>query len=165
MNLQDILKQFKNIEPDAAYSAHSKRSILALEPKTHERWSLRRTILTVIETGAAVALTVFFVFVVLGGFGSKLAPVQYAAIDPASLHAEAQAIDMQIRLAQLNYAEPAAESTAPVTSVSPSSSASGATTPTTALGLMQAASSTGASATSSASSTMTLDQALKALGR
>ena len=175
MNIQEILKQFKNIEPDASYSATSKRAILAMEPgATRKPWTVRRTVLTIIETGVAVSLTVFFIFIVLGGLpGSGLTPMKYSAVDPSSLHAEAEAIDMQIELAQLNYTEPAAESTAPITSISASSSTSGATTPATAslfassTAAVNGASGAGASssATSSATTTVTLDQALQALGQ
>ncbi|HEX4104200.1 MAG TPA: hypothetical protein VHZ04_01835 [Candidatus Paceibacterota bacterium] len=174
MNIQEILKQFKNIEPDASYSATSKRAILAVEPgATRKPWTVRRTILTIVETGVAVALTVFFIFIVLGGLpGSELAPMKYSAIDPSSLHAEAEAIDMQIELAQLNYSEPAAESTAPITSVSVSSSTAGATTPATASLFASSTAINGvpgagasSSATSSATTTVTLDQALQALGQ
>jgi hypothetical protein len=174
MNIEETLKQFKTIEPDEHYSAISKRAILALEPGAGRKgWSVRRIFLTIIETGAAVALTVFFIFIVLGGFnGSKLTP-EYSAIDPASLHAEAEAIDMQIELAQLNYTEPAAESTAPITSVSVSTSTSGVTTlpavPAIASSTAGVPGVAGAgatsSATSSASTTVTLDQALQALSQ
>ena len=105
MKLFDLLKQFKNIEPDAEFSQHSRTEIL-LSPQP-ERRTLGSvfTVLRMIETGAAVAAVGFFIFIVTVSFAPtrSLAPVQYAVIDPAGLHAEAQAIDMQIQLADIVY--------------------------------------------------------------
>ena len=118
MNLFEILKQFKTITPDPTFSEISKRAILAMNQPVDARtsfWSARRTLLRIIETGMAVALTGFFVVLITGGLSnSNLTPIQYGALDPQSLRAEAQAIDIQIQLANLNYPAQAAESTAAV---------------------------------------------------
>jgi len=52
-----------------------------------------------------VALVGFFIFVLAGSFPPtrSIAPIQYAVIDPQGLHAEAQAIDIQIQLANIGY--------------------------------------------------------------
>jgi len=155
MNLFETLKNLKNIEPDPAFKEQSKRAVLAVMPAA-PAWNARRVLFRIVETGAAVALTGFFVLLITGSLSSsRLAPVQYSAIDPASLHAEAQAIDMQIHLAQLDYTTSAAEST-PVTAsaVKPSTRK-----PVVAAGVA-AASST---ATSTATTTLSLDEALQAL--
>jgi len=105
MKLSDILKQFKNIEPDAQFSQRSKREIL-LSPQSSPL-TVRGVFafLHVIETGAAVALGGFFILILTGSFSptSSIAPIQYSVIDPQGLHAEAQAIDMQIQLADVEY--------------------------------------------------------------
>ena len=158
MNLFELLKQFKTIEPDPVYKDQSKRAIFAARELVD--WSPRKTILRIIETGVAFALAGFFIFIIAGGFsGSSLAPVQYSAIDPQSLRAEAQAIDMQIQLANLNYAESSAESTpsgaaalAPATIAAPSPLAAAGTSSTST-----------ATSTSNASSTVSIDQALEKL--
>jgi len=157
MNLFQILKQFKNIEPDSAFKETSRRALLAYEPvapATHH-WSAQRTLWRIIETGVAVALTGFFVLLITGAFsGSGLVPVQYSAIDPQSLHAEAQAIDIQIQLANVNYVESAVESTVQV--------AGGK------LGSIKKASPAAPSAaegTAKATSTMTIDQVLQGLSQ
>jgi hypothetical protein len=115
MKLSDILKQFKNIQPDADISRRSRAEIL-LFPQ-NERRTMRDVFafLHVIETGAAVALVGFFILILTGSFSPtrSIAPIQYAVIDPAGLHAEAQAIDMQIQLANIVY--PQVTSTAVVT--------------------------------------------------
>ncbi|MGC9968189.1 MAG: hypothetical protein ABSC29_00435 [Minisyncoccia bacterium] len=158
MNLFQILKQFKNIEPDPAFKETSRRAILAYRPvaPTTHLWSAQRTLWRIIETGAAVALTGFFVLLITGAFsGSRFVPVQYSAVDPQSLHAEAQAIDIQIQLANVTYAESAVESTV--------QTAGGKL-----LGNPKKASSTALSAargTTEATSTITIDQALQGLSQ
>ena len=105
MKLSDILKQFKNIQPDADFSRRSRAEIL-LSPQ-EERRTMRGVFafLHVIETGAAVALAGFFILILTGSFSPtrSIAPIQYAVIDPAGLHADAQAIDIQIQLANIEY--------------------------------------------------------------
>ncbi|HVO28770.1 MAG TPA: hypothetical protein VMT81_02185 [Candidatus Paceibacterota bacterium] len=171
MNLFETLEQLKTIQPDPAFRESSKRAILATAPR--EPWRFWRRAVAVFETGAAVALTVFFVLVLTGQFpnsSSPIAPVQFSVIDPATLRAEAQAVDIQIQLADVAYDE--------------SSTAAGASTAVAASGQifkplaasLAAASSTGsassstsgsaAAASSTASSTpISVDQALQQLAQ
>lgn len=105
MELFEILKKFKAVEPDAAYKETAKRAILATMPR--ERWSIGRAFAGIFETGVALALAAFFIMVIAGQFSnsSSVAPLQLSVINPTSLHAEAQAIDMQIELVKLSYQE------------------------------------------------------------
>jgi hypothetical protein len=163
MNLLELLKQFKTIQPDPAFKEQSKRAVLATMPRmpVARGWSAQRSIWKIIETGAAVALTGFFVLLITGSLsGSGFSPVQYSAIDPQSLHAEAQAIDIQIQLANLNYAEPAGQSTIPIAGVKPAAPKAVSTTILTASGTVTAVAST---TVSDASGTVSIDQALKSL--
>lgn len=165
MNIFELLKQFKNIEPDRAFTETSRRAILAYEPVAPAVHGSRaqRTLWKIIETGAAVALTGFFVLLITGAFsGSGLVPVQYSAVDPQSLHAEAQAIDIQIQLANVNYAETAAESTMATSGGKPAGTASANPLLTTASGTAAGAPE---AASSTASSTLTIDQALQGLAQ
>ena len=165
MNLFEILKQFKTLEPDPAYKENSKRAVLAVAPSAAalHGWTAQRTIWKIVETAAAVALTGFFVLLLTGAFsGSTLSPVPYAAIDPQSLRAEAQAIDMQIQLANLNYTESAAESTMQAAGAKPGA---GRTVPSLA---SPAPAVTGAAPGANATgttSTVTIDQALQGLAQ
>ena len=104
-HLLETLKQFKNITPDPAYKESSKRAVLATMPR--ERWSAWRSVAAIFETGVAVALAVFFILVVTGQLSgnSYVSPVQFSAIDPKTLNAEAQAVDIQIQLANVAYQE------------------------------------------------------------
>ena len=168
MKLSDVFKQFKNIQPDADFSRHSRANIL-LSPQ-NERRTMRDmfAFLHVIETGAAVALVGFFVLILTGSFSPtrSIAPIQYAVIDPAGLHAEAQAIDMQIQLARVSYSGGVA-----VTASAPESTALTAQATSSALSTSMVASTSSlpaAVANSATSSTATstsisVDQALTQL--
>lgn len=158
MNLFEILKQFKNIQPDSGFSATSKRALLA-RAEAASSWSAKRTLFRILETGAAVTLTGFFVLLITGAFsGSRFAPIQYSAIDPQGLRAEAEAIDIQIQLANLNYVGPTAESTAQIAKPAATARAFSAITPATSSPAAAASTST-----PTATSTLTIDQALEKL--
>jgi hypothetical protein len=105
MELFELLKQFKKIEPSASFTETSKRAILATIPR--EKFSVRRIFAGIFETGVAVALGVFFIMAIAGQFSSspEIAPIQLSVMDPQALHAEAQAVDMQIQLVKLSYQE------------------------------------------------------------
>lgn len=165
MNLLEILKQFKNIAPDPAFTATSKRAILAQEPAPAIRgWSAQRSLWRIIEVGAAVALTGFFVLLITGAFSGTGITPQYSAIDPQGLRAEAQAIDIQIQLANLNYNEAAAQSTMQIAGVKPAGSGGGKTTsPTPAATAPNGATATATSTASSA--TVSIDQILQSLSQ
>lgn len=168
MNLFELLKQLKAIQPDPTFSDNSKRVIFATMPAESRRsiWSAHRTLLRIIETGVAVALTGFFILLLTGALsGSRLAPVEYSAIDPQNLRAEAQAIDIQIQLANLNYGASLAESTVQIAGVKPSArSAAIAIAPPAPQGTRASAEAT-TTATSTTGNAATLDEALERLAR
>jgi len=156
MDLLETLKQFKTIVPDTGFTTKSKRAVLAALPLEDSAFGvsgLRRAIFHIIETGVAVGLAGLFIVLITGGFsGSVISPVKFSAIDPQTLHAEADAIDAQIDLASVNYSEPAAvtESTQKiaaslnkkidiiVATSTPSSATTTAITPTSSLSIDQA---------------------------
>lgn len=110
MNLHDIFKQFQRIVPDNDYAKRSRARlvIFARETPVSSPYrflpSLRRVIWT-LESGFAIALTGFLLVLALGGFSFLRKPVGVAGLDPAGLRAEAEAIDIQIQLSDLNYSE------------------------------------------------------------
>ncbi|MDO8536718.1 MAG: hypothetical protein Q7R94_00525 [bacterium] len=108
MDPLQILKQFKNIEPDKDYTRKSRFLILHSAEQT--KFGFWKLILKNTELGTAVALTGLLIFMILGGFSawSVTSPLGIANLDPAGLKAEAQAIDIQIELTNLNYSEDAA---------------------------------------------------------
>jgi hypothetical protein len=174
MKLFDILKQFKTIEPDAQFTAHSKAEIL-ISPRPEQK-TMRGVFafLHIIETSAAVVLAGLFILVLTGSFSGthSIAPIQYAVIDPTGLHAEAQAIDMQIQLANVNYpqATETAESVSPAITDG-STIATGTTMKFAAIGTPTASSTASSSdmqeagASSTPSSSVSVDDALKQLSQ
>lgn len=118
MNLFEVLKQFKDIHSDPAYRERSKQEILSHVPVEH--WNPRRVVFAMFETGIAVALSVFFIIAVAGKLpnSSYVAPSQLSAMNPQTLRAEAQAVDIQIKLAQVAYTfETSTPATAPRISI------------------------------------------------
>lgn len=170
MKLSDILKPFKNIQPDADFSRRSRAEVL-LSPQ-NERRTVRGifVFLHIIETGAAVALAGFFILVLTGSFSptNSIAPIQYAVIDPAGLHAEAQAIDMQIQLADVVYPQVTSTVTAtPAASAALTKAFAAALSATKLSSSTATATSSRETSTSSAPATSTsplsVDQALQQL--
>ncbi|HEY5220910.1 MAG TPA: hypothetical protein VIJ29_02055 [Candidatus Paceibacterota bacterium] len=169
MKLYDTLKQFKKIQPDAEFSQRTRTEIL-LSPQ-NMRPTMRGVFafLHVLETGVAVVLAGFFILILTGSFSPtrSISPIQYSVIDPQGLHAEAQAIDMQIQLADVEY--PQTTSTA-MTGSTVTSTASLTKVFAAALGTQATSSvSTPAATTQSTSTasttptTLTVDQALQQL--
>ncbi len=171
MELFEILKQFKKITPDAARQEISKRAILAQIPNEHRpAWGIRQTLAAIFETGIAVALTVFFILIIIGKFPgqSSVAPIQLSVINPMTLKAEAQAVNIQIQLARIAYTE----TTSTAESTPQTTAAIAAKQPALAAAMSAAASSSASTATASASSsgtaastTISIDQALRELSQ
>jgi hypothetical protein len=169
MELFETLKQFKKITPDATRSTIAKRAILAqtpIEPRT--AWGIRRSLAAIFETGFAVALTVFFILIIVGKFPgqSSVAPVQFSVINPSTLKAEAQAVDIQIQLAQIAYTE----TTSTDESTPQTTAAIAAKQPSLAAAAVSAASSSATAANTSStaaasSTTVSVDQALQELSQ
>lgn len=163
MNLFDRLKNLKLIEPDAEFSERSKRDIMASPPVLpFHKLSVRQILFRLLEAGVAGALVALFILVITGGTAnSPLVPAPFAAIDPAALHAEAQAINIQIKLTDMAYEAVEA------TGTSAESTATGVPAIPAAAGVSTASTSTAQAATSTASSTtiVSVDQALKALSQ
>jgi hypothetical protein len=107
MNLLEFLKQIKMIEPDADYSEAAKRSVLASPTfPAIPRFTARQILARMVETGFAVGLGILLIIFITGGFsGTSISPMPFAAVNPSTLRAEAQAVDMQIQLANLVYQE------------------------------------------------------------
>jgi hypothetical protein len=171
MELFETLKQFKKITPDATRQEISKRAILAqtpLEPRVV--WGVRRSLAAIFETGFAVALTVFFILIIIGKFPgqSSVAPVQLSVINPTTLKAEAQAVDIQIQLAQIAYTETTstAEST-PQTTAAIAAKQPGLAAAAVAAATSSSATSGGgaASSTNASSTSISIDQALQELSQ
>jgi hypothetical protein len=103
MDVVEILKKLKDIKPRKEFTETSRVLILNTAPKPKLNfWNI---LIKNIELGASLALAGLLIFLVIGGFSAwkMFSPIQISNIDPSALKAEAQAIDMQIQLANLSY--------------------------------------------------------------
>ncbi|RJP45638.1 hypothetical protein C4587_00615 [Candidatus Parcubacteria bacterium] len=110
--LIETLQELQLIRADGGFTRKSREALLrSAHPKTNP-WSV---FLQALEVGAGVALVAVLLLLISGGFSSGfLTPLKLSSLDPAALRAEAEAIDIQIQLADLNYLEPkTSESTPP----------------------------------------------------
>lgn len=103
MNIENLLKQLKTLEPDQKYVLRSRAEILSRPQEVAMGW--RAVLVGVLQSGSAIALTGVMILV-LGGAFSVRGYLSRAGglLDRQGLQAEAQAIDIQIELANVSYA-------------------------------------------------------------
>ena len=155
MNLFEILQELKKIEPDPAFSENSRRMVLMSAPA--ERLSPRRILARSLAAAGSLAMAGALIFIIAGGLSATNLAPQFSSIDPMALRAEAEAIDMQINLLNVNYAEVTA-STEPVALMGSKTGQP--------LNLTNVSSSAEtAMASSTPTSTMSLDEALRELSQ
>lgn len=107
MDINDLFSQLKTIEPRKEFTEQSRRLVLA-SPRHYSRFDIiKGMIIDTFRMSAAIALAAALVLVIVNAtFLWKILPTpQVAVLDPVGLHAEAQAIDMQIQLAQVNFGD------------------------------------------------------------
>lgn len=108
MEIQEILKKFKQINPDADYTKRSRSFIVqtpfVVAPPITSPW---RAFMQSLQFGSAIALVGATVILIVGGFSSwrSLSPFRIASLDIAALQAEAEAVNMQVELTDINYRE------------------------------------------------------------
>ncbi len=97
------LKKLQAIQADKRFTERS-RAMLIGTRRPLRVWDI---ILKNIELGASVALAGILIIIIFGGFSAWkfLSPLKLSNLDTTGLKAEAQAIDMQIDLTNLNYNE------------------------------------------------------------
>jgi len=100
MTSKEFIQKLKEILPGREYAESSKRAIFAVEQ--YPKWSFMGSLTESLSTGVAIVLAGALLIMVMGGF-SSLSPFNLKSLDPAGLKAEAEAIDIQIRLSNLDY--------------------------------------------------------------
>lgn len=104
---KDIFKKLKKITPDPEYARRSRLLIVGRETEraVHD---LKSFVFSLVKSGSALAMTAALLFLLLGSFSiwKIFSPASTALLDPTSLKAEAQAIDIQIQLTNIAYQEP-----------------------------------------------------------
>lgn len=100
MNSQEFIKKLKEILPSREYAENSKRTIFVAEQ--YPKWTFVGSLTESLSTGVAIVMAGTLLVLIMGGF-SSLNPFSLKSLDPAGLKAEAEAIDIQIRLSSLDY--------------------------------------------------------------
>ncbi len=108
MNLLETLRELKKIQPDTIFSENSRRAVLAFTPA--EPFSPRHVFARSLAAAGSLVLAGALIFIITGGLSATNLTPQFSSIDPTALRAEAQAIDTEINLLNINYAV----STAPI---------------------------------------------------
>lgn len=121
MELENIFKKLKKIQPNEMYSRNSRAVILGtLPPEELETRTVWGILSHSFQYGTTVALGVVFLLIILGGFSTWrfLSPIADTNIDQVGMRAEAQVIESQLHLAEIQYTtdeQPAKASSVPVT--------------------------------------------------
>lgn len=107
MEMNELLKKLKNINPDSDYSRKSRMIVLS-HKENHMpvvSFSFRQIAAGVLRSGWSMALTAIFLLLAIGSFSvlKLLSPATTAVVDITGLKAEAQAIDAQIEFANVVY--------------------------------------------------------------
>jgi hypothetical protein len=98
MELEHYLKQLKKITPRADYVLRSRAEIVtSLRPAYRLGW--RQVVFGMVQSGSAMALMGVLFILLAGG----ISIMRTTGWDSQSIRVEAQAIDMQIQLADLKY--------------------------------------------------------------
>ncbi|MBI4085382.1 MAG: hypothetical protein HY432_02685 [Candidatus Liptonbacteria bacterium] len=101
----ELLKKFKNLEPDPDYTKRSRNLILS-----NGRWagfpvSMKEITMGIFKSGWSIALTAAMLLLAVGSFSALkiFSPVRNSVVDITGLKAEAEAIDAQIELGNVVY--------------------------------------------------------------
>ncbi len=108
MEIKDILKQLKSIQPDADYTRRSRHALLHGRAfRGRARGGVIQFVVDTLAHGSAIALAGALILLIFAGFSTWnfLSPFEIKSLDPTSLRAEAEAIDIQIKLTNLAYPE------------------------------------------------------------
>lgn len=167
MDILNILKQLKKLEPDPEYTRASRRTILS-HTETREAYaplSIGRILIGAFQTGSTIVLTGILLMLILGGFsaGRLLTPFKFSGLSPDSLRAEADAIDIQIKLTDLSYGMENVTTTISISAPMKSPALTKGTSATIQKEIAKQAAQLGINTTSSASAGITTDEALEKL--
>jgi hypothetical protein len=107
MELIDLIKKLRAIKADSGYTRESRAFILSKGRDKNAEIMLfaRETISGIFRSGWAIALTAALFLLAISSFSALriLHPVTNAVVDVTGLKAEAQAIDAQIQLNNVEY--------------------------------------------------------------
>ena len=99
------LQKLKSIKPDPDYTAHSRRLLLACPPHSH---SLFTPLSEITKSLFAISLSAALIVLIIGGFSyleKSPLPLKLAGLDPSTLKAEAENLQIDINLSTLKRYE------------------------------------------------------------
>ncbi len=107
-NIEEIIKQFKKIEPSEEYKAHSLRLILSSPQKQSEIFPIRIRIFEMIKFSAALGLTGILMIISLSDIfptlnARLLSPVLLSNLNEEKIKNEAGQVDIKITVAEARY--------------------------------------------------------------
>lgn len=109
MEILDLLKNLKKIEPDKEYQKRSLEIILSdshLPVAAVLEQSRMAVLWETLKLGSAIVLASLLLLLISGGFsGGNSSQFNVASLNSGDLQAEAQAVDIQIRLTNIVYSE------------------------------------------------------------
>lgn len=107
MDILELLKKLKSVEPNRDYSRKSRMVILGRQGSRLPvfSFSFGEIATGVFRSGWAIALTAVLLLLTIGSFSflKFISPATTAVVDLTGLRAEAQNIDTQIELANIVY--------------------------------------------------------------
>lgn len=109
MKIEQHLRQLHKIQPDQDYVRHSRARLMMLARPQLPRVTLRSFVSGVLRSGSAMAAIGLVLFFAVGGSIWNLVFSPVTGWDSKTLLAEAQAIDTQIHLVDLQYSDPGYE--------------------------------------------------------
>lgn len=100
-----IVKRLSTIKPREEYTTLSRSRLLAQGVAPGMSFALFAKY--IFRTGANMAVVAVALLIVFGGFSlaRQFTPLGFSSLDPVGLEAEAEAIDIQVKLTDLNYKE------------------------------------------------------------
>ena len=108
IELTELLKELKKITADSYYTARVRAYFVQeKESRPIVRLTLAQLIFNTFQTSSAIVLAGILMLAALGGLSLSQfwSPVKLTSLDPVGIRVEAQAIDIQIQLSNLNYTE------------------------------------------------------------
>jgi hypothetical protein len=110
--MEQLLAKLKNIEPEKEFKERS-RALILNSPQSNFYPMIFNRFLHTAQFSAAFGMAAILIFLIIGGLSilnkNILSPALLSSLNPENLNQEAENLDIQIQLSQLEYYENSAE--------------------------------------------------------